>query len=242
MRGILLTRRVVPTWPLRSRHLAEEFALLARAAGAPSPRATPRIAIPAELAARGEARLAALGISEQAPLVAACPGAAYGPAKRWLAARFADLLSRVAREGAATVLLGGESDRAIASLVRSSSSLAPHDLCGETDVGLLAALLARARVALVNDSGPMHLAAAVGTPVVALFGSTNPDWTHPQGDGHALLRYPVPCAPCYRRRCPIGRACMDGIAVDAAYAAVSTRLRAAPPGRGAADGWYTPAP
>jgi ADP-heptose:LPS heptosyltransferase len=74
----------------------------------------------------------------------------------------------------------------------------------------------------------MHLAAAVGAPVVALFGSTNPEWTAPRGPSHAVVRHHVACSPCYRRACPIGLLCFVGISVDAVWAAVRERLDATP--------------
>jgi heptosyltransferase-2 len=232
-RGLLLTRRVALPWAARSRHLAEEFARIAEAAGAVRPDDAPRLSLDAAHRRRAAALLAARGASLEArPLVAVCPGAAFGPAKRWAAERFADVAARARGAGADVALLGADADRdATAAVARALSradapacGAAALDLTGATDLPLLAALLALARVALVNDSGPMHLAAAVGTPVVALFGSTSPDWTAPLGAGHTVIRYPVPCSPCFRRDCPIGLLCFEGIDADRVWEEVARRI------------------
>jgi lipopolysaccharide heptosyltransferase II len=226
-RGGLLTRRVRIPWPPRSRHLFEEFAAIVAAAGAPPPGAAPRIAISAEARERAWRLLEARGARRGERFVAMSPGAAFGPAKRWPAERFADLGARVASHGAGVVLVGSAADRPVTEDVArriAAAAALPIDLTGATDIAALAAVLSIASVAVVNDSGPMHIAAAVGTPVVALFGSTNPDWTRPLDDRAAALRYPVPCSPCYRRECPIGLPCFDGISVDRVLRAALERL------------------
>lgn len=226
-RGGLLTRRVRIPWPPRSRHLFEEFAAIAAAAGAQPPDAAPRIAISLDARERAWRLLEARGARRGERFVALSPGAAFGPAKRWPAARFAELGARVASSGAGVVLVGSGADRPVTDEVArriAAAAPAPIDLTGATDVPTLAAILSIASVAVANDSGPMHVAAAVGTPVVALFGSTNPDWTRPLNDRAVALRYPVPCSPCYRRECPIGLQCFDGISVDRALRAALARL------------------
>ena len=145
------------------------------------------------------------------------PGAEYGPAKRWPAERFAAAARGVAavRE-VRWVLLGGAGDRAVTETIGSSipGSL---NLAGRTSLRELLAVLAEIRVLLTNDSGPMHVAAALGTPVVVPFGSTSPELTGPglAGDPrHRLLRAGVACAPCFLRQCPVDFRCMLGIGVD----------------------------
>lgn len=226
-RSAFLNRRVRVPWPARSRHVADEFALVARAAGAGAPDAAPRLALGERTLEAGRSLLRARGADPGAPLVAVCPGATYGPAKRWLPDRFAEIVRRAAAAGAVPLLLGGAADRDVCADVGARARGAGAiDLAGATDLAALAALLALARVAVANDSGPMHLAAAVGTPVVALFGSTNPEWTAPRGPGHALLRHAVACSPCYRRTCPIGLLCFAGIDADVVWAAARERLAA----------------
>ncbi len=225
-RRLLLTKPVRIPWPARTRHIVEEFALVAEAAGAERPQAVPRVALSEACAERGRALLAAAGVDRARPLVTLAPGAAFGPAKRWAPHRYALVAQRAAAAGCVVLLVGGDADRAVTAAVARAAAdpRGVVDLAGKTDLAALAAILAASRVSLVNDSGPMHLAAAVGTPVVALFGSTNPAWTAPIGDGHAVLRYPVPCSPCYRRTCPIGAVCFAGISVDAAWAEVARRI------------------
>lgn len=224
-RAALLTDRVRLPWRARSRHIAEEFGAVAVAAGAAPPADVPRVSLGEDLIAAGRFALRERGAPPDAPLVALCPGAAFGPAKRWFAERFAEVARRAAQSGAVPLLLGGPADRDVSSEVaRQTGGARLVDLTGATSIAVLAALLSLSRVAVVNDSGPMHLAAAVGTPVVALFGSTNPDWTAPRGEGHALIRHPVACSPCYRRTCPIGLLCFAGISVDAVWSAVRVRL------------------
>lgn len=144
------------------------------------------------------------------PLVFA-PGARYGTAKRYPVEHFAVVAARLrARLEAPLVLVGGAEDapatRALCERLPGSA-----DLAGQTDVGTLLGVLAQARGVVSNDSGVMHLAAAVGASVLGIFGSSNPTWTQPLGTHAAWVSNPVPCAPCYRRTCPIDFPCMQGL-------------------------------
>jgi heptosyltransferase-2 len=142
------------------------------------------------------------------------PGAAFGSAKRWLPERYSALADRIMRKaGARVVLLGAAADRPVAEAIARGMSEAPTILCGRTGLGDLAGVLRRLALLVTNDSGPMHLASALGVPVAALFGPT--DWreTAPRGP-HRLLREPVPCAPCKLRACPVDHRCMRLVAVD----------------------------
>lgn len=164
------------------------------------------------------------------------PGAEYGPAKRWPIERFAAAAIEVQkRTGCGWLIFGGKADvesgRALAEKIRrqaGSNAVGPVVcLAGETNLRELCAGLALSRVLLTNDTGPMHLAAAVGTPVVAIFGSTSPELTGPglPGTGrHVLLRANAPCSPCYLRECPIDFRCMTGISAEVAVHAVLATL------------------
>ncbi len=159
------------------------------------------------------------------------PGAEYGPAKRWPAERFAAVAVAAQRRWHCRwVILGGVGDVAVAEAIAgqilvelrrdpgSAPAIPPLVLAGRTSLRELCAVLKLCRVLLTNDTGPMHLAAAVGTPVVVPFGSTSPELTGPGLPGdtrHAWLRAGVPCAPCFRRSCPIDFRCMRGIEVAA---------------------------
>ena len=153
------------------------------------------------------------------------PGAEYGPAKRWPAERFA----AVAREVSARIktcvwfVFGTASERELGDTVARLAGGNVFNIAGKTSLREFLALLKICRVLLTNDTGPMHLAAAVGTPVVVPFGSTSPELTGPglPGDArHRLLKSDAPCAPCFRRVCPIDFRCMKGISADAVVNAV----------------------
>ncbi len=207
----------------RDRHQVENYRELASLLGAPRADDEPVVGI--DPAWRDEAR--ALWPEHDGPRVVLQPGATYGPAKRWRADRFAELARRLDAEGAVLAAVGGPGD---AAAVRAVCDAAPvQDRSGRTTVGVLAAFLEAADVVVTNDTGPMHLAAAVGTPAVALFGSTSPVWTSPRGAGHRVVRHPVPCSPCFRRDCRIGYLCLEGIDVARVHDAVRTLLRAARP-------------
>ena len=122
--------------------------------------------------------------------------------KRWPAASFAEVADRLQQEGCgAVVMFGGPDERADVAAVRGMMKTSSIDLTGSTTVGLLPALLSRASLLITNDSGPMHIAAAAGTAVVALFGPTSAVRTGPYGVGHQVLTGNVPCRPCFSRTC-----------------------------------------
>jgi lipopolysaccharide heptosyltransferase I len=139
------------------------------------------------------------------------------PTKRWPRERFAAVADKLQDEGAGrVVLIGGPDERTDAESLKALMRTAPVDLTGRTAPGLLPALLDGAALLITNDSGPMHVAAAVGTPVVAMFGPTSPVRTGPYGTGHAVLTHAVSCRPCFSRTCrnvdPL--VCLKGIAPE----------------------------
>jgi heptosyltransferase-2 len=165
-------------------------------------------------------------------------GAEYGPAKRWPADRFAATATALRRKTACHCLIfGGPNDLATARALADTIAASPIpgatsqprvvNAAGQTSLRELAALLKLCRVLLTNDTGPMHLAAAVGTPVVVPFGSTSPNLTAPGLPGdptHSLLCSNVPCAPCFLRTCPIDLRCLNSIQVDPVIDALLARL------------------
>ena len=157
------------------------------------------------------------------------PGAEYGPAKRWGAEKFAAVAREVSgRVGNCVWLVfGGAGDRALCEEIVGSAGGRVLNLAGRTSLRQLMALLKLCRVVLTNDTGPMHVAAAFGTPVVVPFGSTSPELTGPGLPGdtrHRLLKASVPCSPCFRRECPIDFRCMAGIRVPDVVDAVLREL------------------
>lgn len=162
--------------------------------------------------------------SKRGSFVALHPGAAHGSAKRWLPERFVELVYRLPNIHWKIIGSSDEIERN-AGLVREMGNHA-EDWTGLLPLSRLTSLLSQADALVGNDSGPMHLAAAVGTPVVALFGSTEPRHTGPLGSGHRILRHPVDCSPCYLKECPIDLRCMKGIEVDQVIEALQDVLKA----------------
>jgi heptosyltransferase-2 len=167
------------------------------------------------------------------PIFALNPGAEYGPAKRWPAERFILAAVEIQRQTRCRWLIfGGAGDLTVAheiesgiqsAVVRTPNATSPLNLAGKTTLRELCVLLKLCRVVLTNDSGPMHVAAAVGTPVVVPFGSTAPELTGPGLPGdtrHKLLTANAPCSPCFLRSCPIDFRCMTGISVERVVEAV----------------------
>jgi heptosyltransferase-2 len=224
----LLTRAV--SKPKGKRHQSEYYLELVRGLDIEAPSSVPRITVRSSTLRRADEFLARNGVADGTPIVGFAPGAAYGHAKRWLPSRVAEVIARMRRErGAVSLLLGAGGDR---DAGREIESALPPDtpavnLIGRTDLRLLAGVMARCRAFASNDSGAMHLAAAIGVPVAAIFGPTDDRVTAPLGN-HDVLIHQVFCRPCMLRDCPIDHRCMKGITVDAVFGALSARLDAAP--------------
>ncbi len=199
-RGWLLRPAHDHRHPPRSVHLAQEYLDLLRpwmqATAAQFPA---RLALPPGWAeAHRPAELAA-----QAPFVLLAPGAEYGPAKQWPGEYYRETAVALHGAGWRVVLVGLAKERALAENIVQGLPEGLN-LCGKTGLKALTALLAGAALLISNDSGAMHLAAALGLPQLALFGSTNPDWTAPLNPRAELLYRAEPCSPCYARVCPLG--------------------------------------
>ena len=154
-------------------------------------------------------------LADEGPWIGINPGAFYGTAKRWLPERFAAVADLVARRlGARVAIVGGAAERPLGAAIAAQLKAGALLLCGETTLASLVGVLARLRLLLTNDSGPMHLAAALGTPLVAVFGSTDRTETAPVGGAAAIVREDVYCSPCLLRECPIDHRCMTRVGVD----------------------------
>jgi heptosyltransferase II len=167
------------------------------------------------------------GSQENPVRIAICAGAEYGPAKRWMPERYAEVVKRVSDPLACRWrLVGTAKDRAVAEEIASlsGSSANVENLCGETTLDGLINILRDSDLLLTNDTGTMHLAALLGVRTVAIFGSTEPALTGPLGSGHTILRKQVECSPCFLRECPIDFRCMKAIEVPAVIAAIHTAL------------------
>ena len=146
------------------------------------------------------------------------PGAAYGPAKRWPQARFVELGRRARAAHWPVAVCGAAEDAAVADAVAAAIGESAVALAGRTSLLDVAAALRGARAVVSNDSGFAHLAAAVGAPTVAIFGSTSSAWTAPLGAAR-ILQHPPVCSPCFQRHCAIGTLCLHAVTVDEAWAA-----------------------
>ncbi|MBI5410611.1 MAG: lipopolysaccharide heptosyltransferase II [Nitrospirae bacterium] len=160
-------------------------------------------------------KLAEAGLSESEVIVGVNPGSTYGGAKRWLPERFAETADRLARDrGGPVVIVGARGEEALGHAIAHKMAVKPLVLSGQTSIRELMAVIKRCKLFLTNDTGPMHIAAAFGVPVVALFGPTDHRNTSPWGHRHTIVRHPVDCSPCLLRECPIDHRCMTRIMVD----------------------------
>jgi heptosyltransferase-2 len=215
-RGLLLTRRCRVPPRVRGRSQVYYYRAMLEGLGfAVEGDPDASLACPDEWAARGRALL-----GEDGPWVGVNPGAFYGTAKRWAPERFAAAADLVARRtGAKVAIVGAAAERRLGEAVADGLRAPSRVLCGETTLGELVGVVSGLDLLLTNDSGPMHLAAALGTPLVAVFGPT--DWTEtaPATSRARLVREDVECSPCRLRECPIDHRCMARVGVDRVVAA-----------------------
>lgn len=171
-------------------------------------------------------RLASAGIGSDDIIIGINPGSTYGHAKRWLPERFADTARRLAerlreQEGrrAAVVILGAKGEEQLGKDIAARVETRSVVLSGTTTIRELMAVTKRCSVLVTNDTGPMHIAAAYGVPIVAVFGPTDWRTTSPYGQARSIVREPVDCAPCLLRECPIDHRCMTRVSADRVYEA-----------------------
>jgi heptosyltransferase-2 len=165
-------------------------------------------------------QLQTVGLGGRRFLVGICPGASHGGAKRWLPDRYANLADRLIDGlGADVLIFGSPAERPLAEAVARAMEHTPVLVAGKTTLREFMALLAKCHLVITNDSGSMHLAAALGLPLVAVFGSTDERDTGPVGLQVRIIKHPVECSPCGLRECPIDFRCMTGISVDEVYTA-----------------------
>jgi len=206
------TRRLDRT---TSPRLVDRFVALAVPMGRLIP--TPPAPVLVPNAANAAAAMRALKLSTHRPIAIFCPGAEYGPAKRWPAEHFIALARRLLEEGYVVWLLGSPNDQA-AALPIAAAIPGVRDLTGRTDLGTAIDLLSLASVVVSNDSGLMHAAAAVGRPLVALFGSSSPDYTPPLSPLAQIAKIDIACSPCFQRECPLGHfKCMRELDVEVVH-------------------------
>ena len=164
-------------------------------------------------------------VAHQPLKIGLSPGAEYGPAKRWLPERFAEAATKISAQSSAQwILFGTKNDAAIGDQIAAAIGDHCVNRIGRTTLDQLINELRECRLLLTNDTGTMHLAALLGVPVVAIFGSTEPRLTGPLGNGHIVLRHHVECSPCFLRECPIDFRCMKAVSAQEAADAVLSIL------------------
>jgi len=183
--------------------MVERFAALAEERDTDITRPIPAPALHASDEQRS-ASLAKLGLTLDKPVAVFCPGAEYGPAKRWPAHYYAELAQRLRNKGYAVWLIGSPKDKEVAEKIVALGNEPCRNLCGETDLTDAIALLSCAKLVVSNDSGLMHIAAALDKPMLAIFGSSSPEFTPPLSDQARVLKLDLPCSPCFKRECPLG--------------------------------------
>lgn len=182
--------------------MAERYAQLAEPVGNPPRRPLARPQLRVDEGNRTRV-LASLDLDATKPIVAMCPGAEFGPSKRWPARHFATLAIKLAARGRQVWLFGSNKDRQIATEIASLSGGIARSLAGRTELAAAIDLMSLAELVVTNDSGLMHVAAALGRRIVALYGSSSPDHTPPMADRVIIARLGLECSPCFQRECPL---------------------------------------
>ena len=219
-RGWLLTKSVGLKDEDSPRHQVHYYLDLLSGLGLKPLSQEVRLPLPPEEKEAARERLLSLGIDTKRPVVILSPGASYGPAKRWPAARFAELAALFEKRKNAEILIIGSADEAeIAASIRSSTEKKPAVLTGQTTLPQLLGLISQATLLISNDSGPMHLANALRVPVVGIFGPTDPEVTGPLEQPARVIKKDVPCWPCAYRKCPYDHRCMMNIAAEEVFRA-----------------------
>ncbi|MCJ7663655.1 MAG: lipopolysaccharide heptosyltransferase II [Desulfobacterales bacterium] len=225
-RDLLLTERIDCTTEVLSRHRMYYYLhLIERLGRCPSP-PLPSLSLNGNQERWAETFLSHTGLKGKV-LIGLNPGATYGEAKCWSPERFVELGRRLIEDYGACVLIFGSSrpqEKALNATIAQGIGEGCLNLSGQTSLLELAALLRHCRLLVTNDTGTMHVAAAVGTRVVAIFGPTDPRTTSPLGERHVVIRREVSCSPCLKRVCPEDHRCMDLIDVKAVYTTVSTYI------------------
>lgn len=191
-----LGKKTLPLMVQRFAQLAED------SQGAiPLPPVNPKLEVSA---AQRDATLQKFGLTLDKPVAVFCPGAEYGSAKRWPASYFAEIAQRLQQHGYAVWLVGSAKDKEVADRIIALGNPQCRNLCGATELTDAIALLSCAQLVISNDSGLMHLAAALDRPMLALFGSSSPQFTPPLSAQAQVIKLDIECSPCFKRECPLG--------------------------------------
>ena len=225
-RAIFLTDPVAVPDPHSLTHQVEYYWNMLKPLGLSGAPLPPHLMVSSEEERKMGERLASSGVTPSDVVIGINPGSTYGSAKRWLPERFAEVAQRLAGEvcaesgkRTAVVILGAKGEESLGANIAARIQSRSVILSGATTIRELMAATKRCRLLVTNDTGPMHIAAACGVPVVAVFGPTDWRTTAPYGQGQSIVREPVECAPCLLRECPIDHRCMTRVSVDRVYEA-----------------------
>ncbi len=211
-------RRFLLSHPVKRRthqHHVENYLDILRGIGIRTKETEPVLYIKDRHISEAEMILKECGIETDKPLIGLAPGAMYGPAKRWPARYFATIGDwAVKRWGAKVVIMGSRKEMDICANVNALMKEDAINLCGKTDLGVSMGIIKRCNMLVSNDSGLMHIAAALGVATIAIFGSTDPAATGPRGAHFRIIRHDIPCSPCFRRECPYDLQCLYSVTPD----------------------------
>ncbi len=214
-RSLLLTHGIPRTEEVLNIHRIYYYQKLIELFGKIETALTPKLFLRTEDRLWADQTLKNFGVMNGELLIGMNPGATYGMAKCWPPERFGELGRKLSENFRVKILLfGKKEEQSMVGEIGKFLGRKGIDLAGKTSLLQLAALLERCHLLITNDTGTMHMAAAVGTPVVAIFGSTNPVTTGPWGVGHTIVRKEIPCSPCFKRMCPTDHRCMKLITVN----------------------------
>lgn len=226
-RQLLLTHPLNPPKKIKSQHLVHTYQMILEPLGIDQFSLPPRLYICNSEIGSAKNLVKKLGYKEGMKLVGINPGAAYGSAKCWLPDRFREVVNQLLEDPNVFILFFGDSGGApLVEEIIQDISPRVVSLAGKTSLRALSSLISICDVLLTNDSGPMHIAAALNTPLVALFGSTSDVATGPYGSEGVIHKH-VSCSPCYLRTCPIDFRCMKEISVDEVVNALRKKLKSA---------------
>lgn len=227
-RSILLNYPIPFPSTRETQHLVTTYKMLLEPLGIPLSNTDPKLYVSYEEKITAQKQLSDLGIASSNIIVGINPGAAYGAAKCWIPDRFQEVVKKLIENPKIVVLFFG--DKAGTPLVNEICKVFPErviNFAGKTNLRQFMALIQCCHIFLTNDSGPMHMASALGIPLLALFGSTSDVATGPYRGGKVIHKH-VSCSPCYRRECPIDFRCMTQIGVDEVYNELNILLQKQP--------------
>ena len=223
---MLLTHPVAPPDGTRTVHQVHYYMDMLKPLVQEASTSKPVLHVSPEEQVRAACLLQEGGIQTSEVVIGLNPGSVYGGAKRWLPERFAVVADRLIDElrqqdthSVRCLILGGPGEEELGEAIAQRMDANPLVLSGRTSLGELKAVIKRCHLFVTNDTGPMYVAKALGVPVVAIFGPTDPVATVPYNALHTIVRNPINCSPCFLRECPIDHRCMTSISTEQVFQA-----------------------